>query len=103
VDLAQYKTLDYGYADTGHSAQSRTVDKVIVFQTSRHRREVVNRASFYVGTSRTRGELFVVTDDLAELGRKLSREHKKVTALDIVPSQKLGFGLSRQRSRAEES
>jgi ATP-dependent exoDNAse (exonuclease V) alpha subunit len=93
VNLAQYKTLDYGYASTGHSAQSRTVENVIVLLTSEHRQEVVNLASFYVGTSRTTGELFIVTDDLAGISRKLTREHQKVTAIDIVPARKLELSL----------
>jgi hypothetical protein len=46
-----------------------------------------------VGTSRTTGELFIVTDDLAEISRKLTREHQKVTALDIVPARKLELSL----------
>jgi hypothetical protein len=55
---------------------------------------VVNQASLYVGTSRTRGELYLVVDDLAEVSRKLDREHKKVTALDVLPSKTVGLGLS---------
>jgi conjugative relaxase-like TrwC/TraI family protein len=102
VDLRAYKTLDYAYASTGHGTQSRTVANVVVLLTSGHREEVVNRASLYVGISRTKGDVYVVTDDLAEVSRQLSREHKKVTALDIVPSEKLGLGLSRKRSRDEE-
>jgi hypothetical protein len=81
------------------------VENVIVLQTSEHRPEVVNRASFYVGTSRTKGDAFVVTDEIAEVSRKLQREHRKVTALDIVPSRELGLGLSLalRRSANEKS
>lgn len=94
VELGRYKTLDHAYASTGHSAQSRTVENVILLQTGGHRKEVVNRASLYVGASRTRGELHLVVDDLACVSRDLTREHKKVTALDIVPTGKAGLGLS---------
>jgi ATP-dependent exoDNAse (exonuclease V) alpha subunit len=96
VELGRYKTLDHAYASTGHGAQSRTVDNVILLQTSGHRKEVVNRASLYVGASRTRGELHLVVDDLADVSRELTREHRKAAALDIVPFGKpaLGLGLS---------
>src|SRR5262249_15315474 len=36
INLTDYRTLDYAYATTGHSAQSRTVDNAIVLQTSAH-------------------------------------------------------------------
>jgi ATP-dependent exoDNAse (exonuclease V) alpha subunit len=94
VDLSRYKTLDYAYASTGHSAQSRTVDNVIVLLTSRHRLEVVNRASFYVGASRTRGELHLIVDDYERAVAALEREHKKSAALDIVPPARPGLERS---------
>jgi conjugative relaxase-like TrwC/TraI family protein len=96
VDFSRYRTLDYAYASTGHSAQSRTVDNVIVYQTSRHREEVVNLASFYVGASRTRGELYLVTDDEAAAVKALGREYRKRAALDLAPARgvALGLGLS---------
>jgi hypothetical protein len=83
VDLARYKRLDYDYASTGHRAQSRTVDHVIAVQTSAHREEVINRASLYVAASRTRGELFLVLDDLAQASQALDRPYEKATALDL--------------------
>jgi ATP-dependent exoDNAse (exonuclease V) alpha subunit len=100
VDFNRYRTLDYAYASTGHSAQSRTVDNVVVYQTSRHRKEVVNLASFYVGTSRTRGELYFVTDDEGAVVEALAREHRKHAALDLVPTKGLGLGLGLSLARA---
>jgi ATP-dependent exoDNAse (exonuclease V) alpha subunit len=88
VDSGSYKTFDYAYATTGHSAQSRTVDNVILLQTSSHRESVVNRASAYVGTSRTRRELFLVVDDFERAVLSMEREHEKAAALDLVPLQK---------------
>jgi ATP-dependent exoDNAse (exonuclease V) alpha subunit len=84
IELTQYRTLDYAYASTGHSAQSRTVDNVIVLQTSGHRKEVVNQASFYVGASRTRGEFFLVVDDFERAKEAMEREYEKSAALDIA-------------------
>jgi ATP-dependent exoDNAse (exonuclease V) alpha subunit len=103
VDLARYKTLDYAYATTGHSAQSKTVDNAIVYLTSRHREEVLNRASFYVGTSRTRNGLYFVTDDEEMVTMALGREHRKPAALDIISQRGLdrGLGLSLSPSASQ--
>jgi hypothetical protein len=60
---------------------------------------VVNRASFYVGTSRTRGELYLVIDDCEGVAEALGRDYRKTAALDIVADknprrgQSLALGL----------
>jgi hypothetical protein len=71
---------------------SRTVDNVIVLQTSAHRQEVVNRASFYVGTSRTRRELYLVVDNYEGVAESLGRQYRKTAALDIVPDKNPRWG-----------
>jgi conjugative relaxase-like TrwC/TraI family protein len=83
VDLREYKTIDYGYASTGHGAQGRTVDHAILLLTGGHREEVVNRAAAYVGVSRTRSEVTIVTDDAARLTRDAERVFEKRAALDV--------------------
>src|SRR5262249_13853618 len=110
VDLLSYKTIDYDFATTGHSAQSRTVDSVIVLQTSRHRKEIVNKRSLYVAASRTKSELHLVVDDLRDAALALNREHIKHAALDTFPKSNkiektpdpcraLGLALGLNRSR----
>ena len=93
INLTDYRTLDYAYATTGHSAQSRTVDNAIVLQTSAHPETVVNTASAYVGTSRVRSELFVVVDDFERAVCAMEREQDKTAALDLVAGPDAGKEL----------
>ncbi|MFM2300215.1 MAG: hypothetical protein RIR98_1823, partial [Bacteroidota bacterium] len=81
VELGEYKTIDYGYASTGHGAQGRTVDHAILLLTGGHREEVVNRAAAYVGVSRTRKEVTILTDDRDRLTRDAERTFEKRTAI----------------------
>jgi hypothetical protein len=90
INLTEYRTLDYAYATTGHSAQSRTVDNAIVLQTSPHPETVVNTASAYVGTSRVRSELFVVVDDFERAVCAMEREQEKTAALDLAAGNDRG-------------
>jgi hypothetical protein len=60
------------------------VENVIVLQTSAHRQSMVNRASAYVGTSRTRRELFLVVDDFERALAAMERAHQKSAALDLA-------------------
>jgi conjugative relaxase-like TrwC/TraI family protein len=86
ADLREYKTIDYGYATTGHAAQGRTVDHAILLMTGGHREEVVNRAAAYVGVSRTRRDVTILTDDRERLTRDAERTFEKRTALDVGAS-----------------
>jgi hypothetical protein len=115
INLTAYRTLDYAYATTGHSAQSRTVDNAIVLQTSAHPETVVNTASAYVGTSRVRHELFVVVDEFEKAVCAMEREQEKVAALDLAagpdtgktlretPSQEPGLELRLSRELSSEN
>jgi conjugative relaxase-like TrwC/TraI family protein len=115
INLSDYRTLDYAYATTGHSAQSRTVDNAIVLQTSAHPETVVNSASAYVGTSRVRKELFVVVDDFEQAVAAMEREQEKTAALDLeaghdtekglrdTPSQEPGLELRLSRELPREN
>jgi hypothetical protein len=59
------------------------VDHAILLLTGGHREEVVNRAAAYVGVSRTRSEVTIVTDDAARLTRDAERVFEKRAALDV--------------------
>jgi ATP-dependent exoDNAse (exonuclease V) alpha subunit len=99
LDLTDYRTLDYAYATTGHSAQSRTVDNAIVLQTSAHPETVVNTASAYVGASRVRRELFVVVDDFEQAVCAMEREQEKTAALDLATVHDTGMKISETPSQ----
>lgn len=81
IDLSRAHALDHGYASTSYRSQGRTVDHVIVLQDAR----LATREGFYVGTSRGRDSILVVTDDREALLRQVGRDQRAVThALDLV-------------------
>jgi len=92
VDLKEYKTIDLGYAVTGHSGQGVTCDNAIVYQMSKKRDSVVNTSSAYVGISRAKREVFVYVDAFESATQDMARVYKKSAAHDV--------GLSSQQSRA---
>jgi hypothetical protein len=69
LDLRRAQALDLGYASTSYRSQGRTVDHVIDLQNSR----VASREGLYVGTSRGRESVLVVTDDREGLVRRLEQ------------------------------
>ena len=82
--LRDVKQLDYTYCSTGHSAQGLTAENVILLSTSKHREEVVNRASAYVALTRTRGEVYLVTNDFHRAVEAMERVYEKDAALEIT-------------------
>jgi hypothetical protein len=73
----------HGYAQTAHSAQGRTAERVLIHAES-HRINLINASSFYVALSRARANGALVTDDIAELRKALAgRAGVKISALDV--------------------
>ncbi|HJT69779.1 MAG TPA: MobF family relaxase [Terriglobales bacterium] len=82
-NLKEYNYLDHAYAMTSHSSQGMTVDRVLIHvdTTDSRVRGLVDKTLSYVATSRGRYDAQVFTDDASQLGRALSRENLKETAL----------------------
>ncbi|SEB01150.1 MobF family relaxase [Rubrimonas cliftonensis] len=82
MDAADAGHWRHGYAQTAHSAQGRTAERVLIHAES-HRINLINASSFYVALSRARANGALVTDDLAELRKALAgRAGVKMSALD---------------------
>ncbi len=89
-NLKEYNYLDHAYAMTSHSSQGMTVDRVLIHvdTTDSRVRGLVDKTLSYVATSRARYDAQVFTDDASQLGRALSRENVKETALSEAQIRK---------------
>jgi conjugative relaxase-like TrwC/TraI family protein len=79
---AEYRTFTHGYAVTSHSAQSKTVDEVIVVASSRSF-AAVSQEQFYVSISRARERAQVFTDDAEQLARCVGEAHSRKAAIEL--------------------
>lgn len=71
----------HGYAQTVHSAQGLTSDRVLIDADTKSLTS--NRAVYYVAISRPRTDLRIYTDDQGKLAGTMSREPKKYAALEL--------------------
>lgn len=76
----------HGYAQTVHSAQGLTTNRVLMDADTRSLTS--NRSVYYVAISRARKYLSLYTDDKTRLTETMSREPKKYAALEIRDSQR---------------
>lgn len=77
-----YRNLDYGYCSTSHSSQGKTVDKIIIAQST-----VSSRAAsieqFYVSVSRGKQVVSIYTDDKQELKQSVTTTSQRDSAMDV--------------------
>lgn len=97
-----------GYAATSHASQGKTVDKVIISQSSMSFR-ASSKEQFYVSVSRGRQAVSIYTDNKADLLKAvlLSSERKSATELirqkeSTVEAKRLGL-IQRIKERALRS
>jgi ATP-dependent exoDNAse (exonuclease V) alpha subunit len=84
IPLAEARKVDLGYASTSHSAQSATVDRVLVNIDSSRSAHLVNDRMYYVAISRARLDARIYTDDEQRLRQAVARSPEKQLALDVV-------------------
>ncbi len=77
-NLENHRHLDHGYVMTSHSAQSQTVERVLInINSSDPRlRGLLNEVFAYVAASRPEYDLQVFADNASQLFRVLSRENE---------------------------
>ncbi len=82
-NLENHRHLDHAYTMTSHSAQSKTVERVLInIDTGDHRlRGLLNEVFSYVAASRPEYDLQVFADDATQLLRVLSRQNEQTKAL----------------------
>ncbi len=75
---ANYRQFDHGYAVTAHRSQGKTVDGVILSA------DTMKQELFYVGASRGRSEIAIVTSDREQLRESLGISSARPSATELV-------------------
>ncbi|CAN5819425.1 hypothetical protein BH10BAC2_BH10BAC2_27070 [soil metagenome] len=78
-----YGHFNLGYAVTSHASQGKTVDKVIISQSSMSFR-ASSKEQFYVSVSRGRQAVSIYTDDKAELLHAVQQSHERRSAIELT-------------------
>ncbi|MGB6134713.1 MAG: MobF family relaxase [Acidobacteriaceae bacterium] len=78
---ANYRQFDHGYAITAHRSQGKTVDGVIMSA------DVMKQELFYVGASRGRSEIAIVTSDREQLRESLGISSARPSATELAREQ----------------
>jgi conjugative relaxase-like TrwC/TraI family protein len=78
---ANYHQLDHGYAITAHRSQGKTVDSVILSA------DTMKQELFYVGASRGRSEIAIVTSDRDQLRESLGISSARPSVTELIRGQ----------------
>ena len=92
----------HGYCVTSHASQGRTVDRVLIGQSS-DSFKASSREQFYVSCSRGRKEATVYTDDRAALLDAVRRSDDRITATELVADRDRHPVTRHERSRLERN
>ncbi len=98
--------LTHGYCVTSHAAQGRTVDHLILAQSS-DSAGAGDRKQFYTSVTRGRKAVTIFTDDANRLLKSVLRDRSRVSATELVggpppplPGRQLSHAQHQQRSLA---
>jgi conjugative relaxase-like TrwC/TraI family protein len=83
---ANYRQFDHGYAITAHRSQGKTVDGVILSA------DAMKQELFYVGASRGRSEIAIVTSDREQLRESLGISSARPSAMELAREQSRSLG-----------
>jgi ATP-dependent exoDNAse (exonuclease V) alpha subunit len=75
--------IDYGYVVTSHASQGKTVDRVLVGQSS-DSFPASSQEQFYVSASRARKSVTVYTDNKQALRQAISRSDTRLSATELL-------------------
>jgi ATP-dependent exoDNAse (exonuclease V) alpha subunit len=78
---ANYREFDHGYAITAHRSQGKTVDGVVLSG------DTMKQELFYVGASRGRNEIAIVTSDREQLRESLGISSARPSATELAREQ----------------
>jgi conjugative relaxase-like TrwC/TraI family protein len=81
-----YGHIDYGYVVTSHASQGKSVDRVIVAQSSESFR-ASSREQFYVSVSRGKKQALIVTDDKHALREAVQQGDTRMTATELIATR----------------
>lgn len=83
-----YGHFALGYVVTSHASQGKTVDKVIISQSSMSFR-ASSQEQFYVSVSRGRQAVSIYTDDKADLLEAVKRSGERRSAIDLTRKKRV--------------
>lgn len=78
-----YGHVAHGYVSTSHASQGKTVDRVIIGQSSQSF-PASSREQFYVSVSRGREQVLVFTDNKDDLLEAVSRSDERLSATELL-------------------
>lgn len=84
----EFKHMQYGYVSTSYASQSKTVDHVIIAQSSHSFGKASTQEQFYVSVSRGRHKIGVYTDDVKGLKNQLNKSSQRMTATELMGEAK---------------
>lgn len=84
----QFKHFTYGYVKTSFASQSKTVDHVMIAQSSHSFGNASTREQFYVSVSRGRYKIGIYTDDVKGLKNQLNKTSERMTATELMGEAK---------------
>ena len=94
INLRNLPHIDHSYVSTSYSIQGATAERVLIHAetSAKGARQLLTAEMGYVGVSRSRTSVEVVTNDPMQLGKMLSNNEVKRTALS--PKQVAGYGVA---------
>ena len=79
----EYGHISLGYVMTSHASQGKTVDKVIISQSSMSFR-ASSKEQFYVSVSRGRKGVSIYTDDKTDLLHAVNQSNQRTSAIELT-------------------
>ena len=79
----EYANFNYGYYNTSHSSQGKTVNKVIILQ-SVFSGKAASKEQFYVSSSRGKYEISIHTDDKKHMLNSIQKSSSRMTATELA-------------------
>ncbi len=76
--------FDYGYCQTSHASQSKSVRDVLIAQSSESFNLASNREQFYVSVSRGKERVRIYTDDRTALREAVGISSARTSALEVA-------------------
>lgn len=93
----EFGHLAHGYVTTSHASQGKTVDTVLIAQSSESF-GASNREQFYVSASRGKQAVYVFTDDRERLQQAIARSGQRLAASELDgPLAQAALRRERQR------
>lgn len=95
-----YRNLTHGYYTTSPASQGKSVNKVIIMQSSASGK-ASSKEQFYVSASRGKFAISVYTDDKDYMLKSVQRSASRMAAVEIAPNQNKNLDLKERFKRKE--